>query len=223
MTKSNQIKSIEQLEIAMSKDIFSHSINEMASILVNAINDWPTKNLTRFGEFINEAKQTFGNSITSEQIRKTNLDFRVSENSWKIESTSSILELLELSKSISLGNDLEMISNIIIDFYEEDENRVVIDGNKFETLTGFYEQIKKQLIKGNCPWGENLDSLHEIVSENFNYTEDESINVTKIIWLNFSKSKRELTEKRGNDEIINIIEKIFTSNKTINFQKMLTA
>jgi len=223
MTETNQIENINQLEVAMSKDVIPHSINDMASLLLNAMQDWPTKDLTKLGEFVNEVKQTFGNFITIEEIKKTKHDFGISGNSWKSESSSSILELINLSKSIGLGDDLEEIVNTIISFYEEDENKVVIDGNKFETLTGFYGQIKKQLLKGNCPWGENLDSLDEIVSENFNYTEEASLNVTKIIWLNFSKSKRELSEKRGKDEIINIVEEIFTSNETINLLKMPTA
>jgi len=145
MTKSNQIESIDQLEVAMSKDAFLHSINELANLLVNAMNDWPTKDLTKLSDFLDEVRQTFGTSMTIEQIQKTNLDFGISGNSWKSESASSIIDLIKLSQSIGLGNDLEVISKTITRFYEEDGNRVIIDGNKFETLSGFYEQIKKQL------------------------------------------------------------------------------
>lgn len=219
----SSIINIDQLEIALGKDVLKHTLNDIANLLVNAMNDWPTTDLINIGNYLMEVKQIYGYPITIEQIRKTELDLSIAGNSWKGESISSIVDLIKLSNSIGIGTDLETIVQVLINFYENRENRIIVDGNKFETLSGFYNQIAKQLKKGKCPWGENLDSLDEIVSENFNYTDDLTLNIQQIIWINFTKSKANLTEKRGEQEVINIIEEIFTSNKSINLQKMPTA
>lgn len=96
---------------------------------------------------------------------------------------------------------------------------LMINGQEFESLEGFYKSIEPCLKEGECPWGQNLDSLDEIVSYNFNYSENKENDVNSIIWTDFQKSKNEITEKRGFKSVIQIIEEIFNSNTTIEFIK----
>ena len=95
---------------------------------------------------------------------------------------------------------------------------IIIDSNNFNTLDGFYDQIEKELIEGNCPWGRNLDSLDEVVSYSFNYTGEIQTSVEKIIWLNIEKSRSELTDTRGGISVVDILENIFKSNPHIVFE-----
>jgi len=94
-----------------------------------------------------------------------------------------------------------------------------IHGQEFDSLKGFYKSIEPCLIVGECPWGQNLDSLDEIVSYNFNYSDNKENDVNRIIWTDFQKSKNKINEKRGAKTVIEIIEEIFNSNKTIEFIK----
>lgn len=94
-----------------------------------------------------------------------------------------------------------------------------IHGQEFNSIEGFYISLEPCLIAGQCPWGQNLDSLDEIVSCNFNYTDNEENDVNRIIWTDFQKSKAEITEKRGDKTVIEIIEEIFNSNEMIEFIK----
>lgn len=97
---------------------------------------------------------------------------------------------------------------------------IEINGQDFNTLDGFYTSLEKYLIEGDCPWGQNLDSLDEIVYSNFNYTDIKSNDVTKFIWRNYEKSKSDLSPKYKNGQpIIDIIEKIFSRNPNIQFDK----
>ena len=96
---------------------------------------------------------------------------------------------------------------------------IKINAQNFSSLEGFYNEIEKNLTEGECPWGRNLDSLEEIVYYNFNYTENQENNVINFIWLDFSKSRLELKEERGDKLVIDILEEILTSNKSLTFNK----
>ncbi len=70
---------------------------------------------------------------------------------------------------------------------------LVILGQKFNSLSGFYKNIESYLIEKECPWGQNLDSLDEITARNFNYSDNKEKDVTCIIiWTDFQKSNTEI-------------------------------
>lgn len=71
---------------------------------------------------------------------------------------------------------------------------ITIDGNNFDNLDEFYKEIEKHLEQGECPWGQNLDSLDGIVQCSFNYTDNKDFDVKKVIWLNAEVSKNKLGE-----------------------------
>jgi RNAse (barnase) inhibitor barstar len=94
-----------------------------------------------------------------------------------------------------------------------------INGQEFDSLEGFYKSLESYLMEGECPWGQNLDSLDEIISCNLNYTDNEENDVKRIIWTDFQKSKNVINEKRGDKSVIEIIEEILKSNDRIEFIK----
>ncbi len=97
---------------------------------------------------------------------------------------------------------------------------IEINGHDFSSLDSFYSALEKHLIAGECPWGQNLDSLDEIVANNFNYTDDKNNNVTKIVWRNYSKSQTDLATLKNSRPIIDQLDEILASNSTIQFQKI---
>ena len=96
---------------------------------------------------------------------------------------------------------------------------IEINGKDFKSLNGFYDEIEKHLMEGECPWGRNLDSLQELVSCCFNYTDNLKKDVSQIIWNDFEKSKHELVDKKGSKSLIEILEDILTNNRNIKFEK----
>jgi RNAse (barnase) inhibitor barstar len=69
---------------------------------------------------------------------------------------------------------------------------IIIEGHRIKNLEEFYEQIENFLHKGECPWGQNLDSLQEIVQSSFNYTDDLNNNVTEVVWQSAALSEGSL-------------------------------
>jgi RNAse (barnase) inhibitor barstar len=88
--------------------------------------------------------------------------------------------------------------------------KLTIDGNGIKTLDDFYDQIEPYLVTGECPWGRNLDSLDEIVSTNFNYTDNVDLNIKEIIWTESNKSQMNLGRQK-----FDVLTEILSSNDDI--------
>ncbi len=96
---------------------------------------------------------------------------------------------------------------------------LTINSAEFDSLEGFYKSLEPCLRKGECPWGQNLDSLDEIACYKFNYTDDIENDVTKIIWNDFEKSKAEDWGHRGGKPVLDIVVEILGSVDEIEFEK----
>ena len=96
---------------------------------------------------------------------------------------------------------------------------IEINGQDFSDLDGFYKSLEKFLHAGDCPWGQNLDSLDEIVYCNFNYTDNKENDVTKFIWDNYAKSRVDLKAEKNGRPIIEFLDEILVSNPKIQFVK----
>ena len=94
---------------------------------------------------------------------------------------------------------------------------VIIDGDKINSLEGFYDQIEKYLIRGECPWGRNLDSLEEIVHSNFNYTDVEALSVKEIIWTQAAVAE----EKLGTEATIEWLSDKLKASSSSEYQKQI--
>ena len=66
---------------------------------------------------------------------------------------------------------------------------IVIDGNNFNNLEEFYDEISKLFTDG-CFWGRNLDAFSDILMGGFGvFDEPDEI---KVMWINCAKSKIDL-------------------------------
>ena len=63
----------------------------------------------------------------------------------------------------------------------------VIDGNAFDDLDGFYEEISNRLIPG-ADWGRNLDAFNDILYGGFGTPEDGF----RLVWKNSARSRQTL-------------------------------
>ena len=69
-------------------------------------------------------------------------------------------------------------------------HKIIIDGNRFNNLTGFYDEVERVLTKDlNWKIGRNLDAFNDVLRGGFGVHEyGESLEIT---WINFKKSKRD--------------------------------
>ena len=77
----------------------------------------------------------------------------------------------------------------------------IINGNNFNNLEGFYDEIDKLLTK-NCKTGHNLAAFNDILRGGFGVHEYEEPILLK--WINFNKSKKDF----GYDTTIKYYETI---------------
>lgn len=89
----------------------------MASLLLLAMNDWPGNNINDVNNFLFEIKSFLNGEITAQNIKNKNTFENIKLNSWKLESLSSISELINLSKSNFHITDLESIINFLYKHY----------------------------------------------------------------------------------------------------------
>jgi len=86
----------------------------------------------------------------------------------------------------------------------------IIDGDNFNTLDEFFDEVQRELIGNFKEFGRNLDAFNDILNGSFGKFDDELI---KIIWKNSEKSKQDL----GFPETIKYLEaklkKCHPSNK----------
>lgn len=78
---------------------------------------------------------------------------------------------------------------------------IIIDGNKFTTLSEFYDEVENKLTKG-LDWkiGRNLDAFNDVLTGGFGVHDYEE--PIQIKWINSVKSKKDLGQRF--DTIIDI-------------------
>lgn len=110
---------IFELQNAVEKDRNNHSINELAKLLLAAMNDWPTANQTSVEEFLIELKVFYGDPITLERLNNKNLDVTRSNDAWKHEAGASIAQIITKSNKLDEEKDFEKIIEKIFNYYKE--------------------------------------------------------------------------------------------------------
>jgi len=93
---------------------------------------------------------------------------------------------------------------------------IIINGDAFSTLEGFYSEIDKVLTKDlNWDTGHNLDAFNDLLRGGFGvYEYEEPI---KLIWQNSDKSKVDLNILRNGQTIYQILIAIIKEHKHIEF------
>lgn len=75
-----------------------------------------------------------------------------------------------------------------------------IDGDRFTSLTGFYDEVGRQLM-GNAPWGRNLDAFNDILRGNIGLLPERF----RIIWRRAFVSK-ELMNGTGPGSFVDLLD-----------------
>lgn len=97
---------IDDLIGSVENDSDNSTIKKAATLLITAMNDWPTFNQTDLFDFLQEFKKEYGESLTIEK-----LEAKRTEELWKEEAKSSIIEMLELDRSKDFNKMIEGIFN----------------------------------------------------------------------------------------------------------------
>lgn len=97
-----------------------HKLKDIATLFLNAMNDWTTFNQTLITDFVEELKDYFGSPLTIEKINSKKLDLTDELNAWRHESGSSIAEMISISTQFCNESDFDKILQNVLTYYEEE-------------------------------------------------------------------------------------------------------
>jgi hypothetical protein len=113
----NKITTNLELYDLVELDTTSNKIKQIAELFLTAMNDWPTFNQNEITDFINEVIEYFGSPLTLEKIDAKNRSEIDEMNFCRIESGSSIAEMIEFSKLYFNETDFDKIVTDILIYY----------------------------------------------------------------------------------------------------------
>jgi len=146
----NKITTYATLWNLVDIDQKDHKLKNIATLFLNAMNDWPTYNQTDIQDFINELKAYFGTPLTIEKIDKKKSD---GQNAWQVEAGSSIAELIDTSTRFYNQSDFDKIIDTVLSYYNDEFNKVDFiaelqyltteqGGRKTPASSGYRPQVK---------------------------------------------------------------------------------
>lgn len=146
----NKITTYATLWNLVDIDQKDHKLKNIATLFLNAMNDWPTYNQTDIQDFINELKAYFGTPLTIEKIDKKKSD---GQNAWQVEARSSIAELIDTSTRFYNQSDFDKIIDTVLSYYNDEFNKVDFiaelqyltteqGGRKTPANSGYRPQVK---------------------------------------------------------------------------------
>ena len=103
-------------------------------------------------------------------------------------------------------------------FPDASKRIIIINGNNFSTLEGFFIEADRVLTK-DISWktGHNFSAFNDLLCGGFGVHEyDESI---KLVWQNSVKSRRDLNEQRDGNTIYDILVEIISNHADIEFEE----
>lgn len=95
----------------------NHKLKDIATLFLEAMNDWPTQDQIKISDFVDELKQYFGSPLTVEKI---NGIIFTGENAWHVETGISIVELIDNSTRYCNESNFDIILKNILDFYAQE-------------------------------------------------------------------------------------------------------
>ena len=113
----NKIETHSTLWNLVEIDQADHKLKDIATLFLNAMNDWPTYDQYKIADFVCELKEYFGAPLTIEKITAKKFDGR---NAWQVEAGSSIAELIDISTRFYNESDFDNILKNVFDFYEQE-------------------------------------------------------------------------------------------------------
>lgn len=146
----NKIETYETLWSLVDLDTENHKVKDIATLFLNAMNDWPTMNQTLITDFIGELKNYFGEPLT---IEKLDSDKFNGLNAWQLEAGSSIADLIDISTQFCNESEFDKIIDNILNYYNKEFNKVDFiaelqyltaeqGGRKTPAKSGYRPQVK---------------------------------------------------------------------------------
>ncbi|MEP3447812.1 MAG: hypothetical protein ABJN61_11720 [Flavobacteriaceae bacterium] len=146
----NKIETYDTLWSLVDLDTEEHKVKDITTLFLNAMNDWPTMNQTLIFDFIGELKTFFGTPLTIEKLNTNKFN---EQNAWKLESGSSIAELIDISTRFCNESDFDKITDNILSHYNKEFNKVDFiaelqyltseqGGRKTPAKSGYRPQVK---------------------------------------------------------------------------------
>jgi hypothetical protein len=114
----NKITTYSTLYDLVDIDSKDHKQKEIATLFLNAMNDWPTYNQKEIADFVKDLKDYFGTPLTIEKISAKKFD---GQNAWQIEVGSSIADLIDISTKFCNQSDFDKIVESFLNFYSSIE------------------------------------------------------------------------------------------------------
>ena len=91
-----------------------HLQKDIATLFLNAMNDWPAFNQKVIADFIKELKDYFGTPLTIAKISEKKFD---GQNAWHVEAGSSIADLIDISTRFCNQSDFDKIVDSFLNYY----------------------------------------------------------------------------------------------------------
>lgn len=110
----NRINTYSILFDLVETDVKDHKQKEIATLFLNAMNDWPTYNQIKIIDFIKELKDYFGTPLTIEKISAKKFD---GQNAWQIEAGIPIADLIDVSTNFCNQSDFDKIVEKFLNYY----------------------------------------------------------------------------------------------------------
>jgi hypothetical protein len=114
----NKITTYSQLCDLIDIDSKGNKQKEIATLFLNAMDDWPNYNQNEIAVFIKEIKDYFGTPLTTEKISAKNFD---GQNAWQIEAGNSIAQIIDISTKFFDQPDFDKIVESFINYYSSIE------------------------------------------------------------------------------------------------------
>lgn len=109
------------LERLLVIDKNEHELKRLAHILIEAIQDWPNPNLVTIGDFVEDMKSYFGDTLDVEKIKHVQFD---GQNAWQLETGFKIVEFLIRSKETFNSINFDDILNKVLHYYQTEFEKV---------------------------------------------------------------------------------------------------
>jgi hypothetical protein len=145
----NKIETSPTLWKLVDIDHTDHKLKDLATLLLNAMNDWPTAQ-DKIADYIREFKEYFGFPLTIEKIETKKFN---GQNARQVEAGSSITKLMDTSAKFCNESNFDNILKNVLDYYNQEFSKTDFiarltyrtteqGGRKTPAKSGYRPQVK---------------------------------------------------------------------------------